>query len=88
MFKENIPVVSTKAYTGHTLGAAGGIEAVFTVQALLDQKLPSTSGFKNYDPVTFLKPTTKNLTITAEYAVSNSLAFGGNNSTLVFRRVE
>ncbi len=88
VFKKNIPVVSTKAYTGHTLGAAGGIEAVFTVQALLDQKLSATAGFETFDPESFIVPTTKNTELKAKFAVSNSLAFGGNNSSLVFRRVE
>lgn len=88
VFKKNIPVVSTKSFTGHTLGAAGGIEAAFTVQALLDQKLPVTAGFETFDPDSFVAPTTENVAIDAEFAISNSLAFGGNNSTLVFRRAE
>jgi len=88
IFKENIPVVSTKAYTGHTLGAAGGIEAVFSVQALLDQKLPATAGFSSLDSECTIQPTTENKDLKADFAVSNSLAFGGNNSTLVFRRAE
>jgi len=88
VFKKNIPVVSTKAYTGHTLGAAGGIEAVFTVQALLDQKLPATAGFSSIDSECTIYPTTENVDVQAEIAVSNSLAFGGNNSTLIFRRAE
>lgn len=87
-FQKNIPVVSTKAYTGHTLGAAGGIEAVFTVQALLDQKLPATAGFSSLDSECSIQPTTENLDVKADFAVSNSLAFGGNNSTLVFRKAE
>jgi 3-oxoacyl-[acyl-carrier-protein] synthase-1/3-oxoacyl-[acyl-carrier-protein] synthase II len=81
------PVVSTKAYTGHTLGAAGGLEAVFTVQALLDQKLPATLGFAQFDEECGITPTTSTLDIKAEVGVSHSLAFGGNNSVLVFRRV-
>ncbi|NQU44960.1 beta-ketoacyl-[acyl-carrier-protein] synthase family protein, partial [bacterium] len=44
------PVVSTKAFTGHTLGAAGGIEAVFTVWGLADRRVPSTPGFEEPDP--------------------------------------
>ncbi len=86
LFGAGIPVVSTKAYTGHTLGAAGGIEAAFTVQALLDGKLPATAGFKTFDPDCALAPTTENTELKARVAVSNSLAFGGNNSTLIFRR--
>lgn len=88
LFGQKVPVVSTKAYTGHTLGAAGGIEAVFTVQAILDQKLPTTAGFSLFDPECSIQPTTDNVKVDAEFAISNSLAFGGNNSTLVFRRAE
>ncbi len=86
MFGKEIPVVSTKAYTGHTLGAAGGIEAAFTVQALLDGKLPATAGFETADPDCAIVPTTSNTAVQATVAVSNSLAFGGNNSTLIFRK--
>ncbi len=86
LFGPDVPVVSTKAYTGHTLGAAGGIEAAFTVQALLDQALPATAGFETFDPDCTLAPTTQNTEIKARVGVSNSLAFGGNNSTLIFRR--
>jgi len=84
LFKEDIPTVSTKAFTGHTLGAAGGIEAIFTIEALRDQKLPATPGFEEFDPTCRIAPTTTNININAEFTLSNSLAFGGNNSTLVF----
>lgn len=87
-FSDTIPVVSTKAYTGHTLGAAGGIEAVFTVKALLDQRLPSTPGFEENDPECIISPTSENTPVNAEVGISNSLAFGGTNSTLVFRRTD
>lgn len=88
MFSKGIPIVSTKAYTGHTLGAAGGIEAIFSIRALLDQKLPATPGFAEYDPQCLIAPTLENIEIQTDYALSNSLAFGGNNSTLIFKRVE
>lgn len=88
MFSEKIPTVSTKGYTGHTLGAAGGLEAVFTVQTLLDQKLPATPGFAEFDSACGLSPTTSNIKVLAEFALSNSLAFGGNNSALIFQGVQ
>lgn len=88
IFSKNIPVVSTKAYTGHTLGAAGAIEAVFTIQALLDQKLPATAGFSEFDAECALSPTTRITELNTEYGISNSLAFGGNNSTLILRRAQ
>jgi 3-oxoacyl-(acyl-carrier-protein) synthase len=88
IFSDKIPVVSTKAYTGHTLGAAGGIEAVFAIQGLLDQKIPATPGFMEFDPACGLSPTQSNTEVSAEFALSNSLAFGGNNSALLLQGVE
>ena len=88
LFSDKIPTVSTKGYTGHTLGAAGGIESVFTIQGLLDQKLPVTPGFADFDPACGLSPTTTNTKVSAEFALSNSLAFGGNNSALIFQGVQ
>lgn len=86
LFSKSIPVVSTKAYTGHTLGAAGGIEAVFTVMALNDGQLPATAGFEEPDEECGIIPTTENMHIKGNAAISNSLAFGGNNSVLVFSK--
>ncbi len=86
LFSKSIPVVSTKAYTGHTLGAAGGIEAVFTVMALLDGQLPGTAGFEEPDQECGIIPTTENMPVKGNAAISNSLAFGGNNSVLVFSK--
>lgn len=86
LFPSSTPIVSTKAYTGHTLGAAGGIEAALTVQALRDQRLPATLGFAEPDPDCKIAPTTANTPVRARVALSDSLAFGGNNSVLVFRR--
>src|SRR3989304_3848257 len=83
MFPDSVPVVSTKAYPGHTLGADGGIEAVFTIKALIDRQVPATAGFEEYDQGCAITPTTKNTPISGRTAISNSLAFGGNNSVLV-----
>ncbi|MEJ2543397.1 MAG: beta-ketoacyl-[acyl-carrier-protein] synthase family protein [Calditrichaceae bacterium] len=88
LFSDKIPTVSTKGYTGHTLGAAGGVETVFAIQGLLDQKLPATPGFEEFDPACGVTPTTSNTNISAEFALSNSLAFGGNNSALIFQGVQ
>jgi 3-oxoacyl-[acyl-carrier-protein] synthase-1/3-oxoacyl-[acyl-carrier-protein] synthase II len=88
IFSDEIPTVSTKGYTGHTLGAAGGVESVFAIQGLLDQKLPATPGFEEFDPACGLSPTISNTNVSAEFALSNSLAFGGNNSALIFQGVQ
>lgn len=86
MLPDNVPIVATKAYTGHTLGAAGALQAVFAVQALVDQHLPATAGFEEPDSEVGRVPTRTNLTVSARVALSNSLAFGGNNSVLVLSR--
>lgn len=89
-------VCATKGYTGHTLGAAGAVEAVLTVQSLHTGILPDSAGFAQADPEIGLVPTTNNNAHTASpkqktqhkfrHALSQSLAFGGNNSVLIFSR--
>jgi len=77
------PVVSTKGMTGHTLGAAGALEAIFTVRNLLDGKVPPCAGFQTPDPDCALVPTTRLTPTEARAALSDSLAFGGANAALV-----
>ncbi len=79
-------ILSTKGYTGHTLGAAGAIDAVLTVLSLQKQWIPENAGFLNEDPEIGLSPVTRSTDFKAEYALSTSLAFGGNNSAVIFRR--
>jgi len=78
-----VPFLSTKGYTGHTLGAAGGIEAVFTLACLQRGEVPANVGFTEPDPELAASPVTQNTSITGEIALSESLAFGGNNSVLI-----
>ncbi len=85
IFGAKIKILSTKGYTGHTLGAAGGIEAVFTAAALRDGWLPPSVGFKTYDEEIGIAPLSEKTDINAEFALSTSLAFGGNNAALVIR---
>lgn len=89
VFREHlpgIPFLSTKGYTGHTLGAAGALEAVFTVACMNLGKIPPSRGFSNPDPESGLSPVTSPLAIKAPAAISQSVAFGGNNAVLVFTR--
>jgi 3-oxoacyl-[acyl-carrier-protein] synthase II len=79
-----IPFLSTKGYTGHTLGAAGAIEAVFTVACLERGKIPGSAGFVNPDPQLPACPSGSEMEIQGSMAVSESLAFGGHNGVLVF----
>ena len=87
MFKDKTKVLSTKGYTGHTLGAAGAIDAVLTVLSLEKQWLPINAGFLDEDPEIGFSPVTESMSFKAEYALSTSLAFGGKNSAVIFRRV-
>lgn len=82
----NTMISATKGATGHTLGAAGAIEAAITVQCLLDGLLPPSPGFINYDHELEVYPVQKTTPITGNYAMSQSLAFGGQNAALVFKR--
>lgn len=78
-----VAVWGSKSVTGHTLGAAGAIEAVLTLQALNRRVLPATVGFTTPDEQLQLVPTTRQTAITKRFAVSDSLAFGGCNAALV-----
>ena len=81
-----LAVSSTKSMTGHLLGAAGGIEAVFTVLAIRDQIAPPTANLFHRDPkcdLDFVPNIARDMNIRA--ALSNSFGFGGTNATLAFR---
>ena len=86
---KSVMMSSTKSMTGHLLGAAGAIEAVFSVLALKDQVAPPTINLVNpsegcdLDYVTDGKARPSNI----EYALSNSFGFGGTNGTLIFKRI-
>ena len=79
--------LSTKGYTGHTLGAAGGLEAAFTVLGLREGWLPASMGFVNPADDIPVAPLRKRCKISGQYAMSTSLAFGGNNSAVLIRRM-
>ncbi len=83
----NVPVVSTKSYTGHLLGAAGATEAVFTIAGLEQGWVPANLRLDPVDPEIALHLPEALLEGDFEFAMSNSLAFGGNNASLVFGRV-
>ncbi len=85
---KKLAVSSTKSMTGHLLGAAGGIEAVFTALALHEQIAPPTINLVNQDPqcdLDYVPNEARRMPI--KVAVSNSFGFGGTNGTLVFRAV-
>jgi 3-oxoacyl-[acyl-carrier-protein] synthase II len=83
----SVAISSTKSMTGHLLGAAGGVEAVFTILAMRDQVAPPTINLDNPDPacdLDYVPHTARDMKI--DVAISNSFGFGGTNGTLVFRR--
>ena len=86
VFGAGLKMLSTKGYTGHTLGAAGGLEAVFTAAGLRDGWIPASAGFLNQDASIPLAPVQEKTAICGSYAVSTSLAFGGNNAAIVIGR--
>ncbi len=84
-----IPVSSTKSMTGHLLGAAGGIEAVFSILALVHGILPPTINLENPDPACDLDYVPNKARPAAiKAALSNSFGFGGVNACLIFTRVD
>ena len=83
--RDKLIVVSTKGITGHTLGAAGGIEAVFTLMALRKAESPGTVGCLALDPEFPLEPLPQEKTanLHSRWGLSESLAFGGGNAVLI-----
>ncbi|GAC1431377.1 MAG: hypothetical protein NVSMB68_03710 [Thermoanaerobaculia bacterium] len=83
-----VPVSSSKSYFGHTLGAAGGIEAVITVLAIINQTAPPTLRLNVAAadcPLDYIPHTPRSMPMNS--ALSNTFGFGGSNVSLMFRRV-
>ena len=85
----SVAVSSTKSMTGHLLGAAGGIEAIYTAMAIKHQVAPPTINLDNPDPdcdLDYVPNTAREMKI--DVALSNSFGFGGTNGTLVLRKID
>ncbi|MEY2694876.1 MAG: beta-ketoacyl-ACP synthase, partial [Actinomycetota bacterium] len=86
---QNLVVAATKSATGHLLGGAGAIEAIFTILALKEQTAPPTINLDNQDPAIdlYVPRTPTKLTRPDAIAISNSFGFGGHNAVLAFRNL-
>lgn len=83
----DIIISGTKSMTGHCLGAAGAIEAIFTIKAMIEDICPPTINYKQQDPDCDLNYTPNKATKRRlHYALSNSVGFGGQNAALVFKK--
>ena len=85
---KKVAISSTKSMTGHLLGAAGAVEAIFTVLAIRDQVAPPTINLENPDEgcdLDYVPNIARKMKI--DFALSNSFGFGGTNGTLVFQKI-
>lgn len=86
--ENKVAVTSTKSSAGHLLGAAGGLEAIFTALAIRDQIAPATRNLEHPDPFTagvdIISGSARKMSI--EYAISNGFGFGGVNASILFKR--
>lgn len=85
LFGDEVPVVSTKGYTGHTLGAAGATEAVLASFALTDGWIPASPGASPVDEKITINIATERTAGSFRRVLSNSFAFGGNNVSVLLR---
>ncbi len=84
----DVNISSTKSQTGHLLGAAGAIEAIFSVLTIKNQIMPSTKNLENpieHSKINIIKGMPKKEKI--EYVLSNSFGFGGTNVSLIFKNI-
>jgi len=85
----HVAISSTKSMTGHLLGAAGGIEAVFSIMSIKDQLAPPTINLENPGEgcdLDYVPGSAREMKI--DYALSNSFGFGGTNGTLIFKKLD
>ncbi len=84
----NVLMGSTKSMTGHLLGAAGAVEAIFSVQALVNSKVPPTINLDNPDEgcdLDYIRGAARDVSL--DYVLCNSFGFGGTNGSLIFKKI-
>jgi 3-oxoacyl-(acyl-carrier-protein) synthase len=86
MLGPDVKFISTKGFTGHTLGAAGALEAIFTAVGLKEGWVPANIGFSQIDEEIGIAPLRERTKISGAHALSTSLAFGGNNAALILKQ--
>jgi 3-oxoacyl-[acyl-carrier-protein] synthase-1 len=86
LFPPSVRVVATKGYTGHTLGAAGAIEAALSVMAIEHGWIPASLGAEPLDPELPLRVTLRSEPVPSRFVLSNSFAFGGSNACIALGR--
>jgi 3-oxoacyl-[acyl-carrier-protein] synthase-1 len=86
LFPASTPMSSTKGWTGHTLGAAGIVEAIIAMDTFHTGLLPGNLHCKRVDPEIALQLAEENREASPEHVMSNSFGFGGNNASLIFSR--
>jgi 3-oxoacyl-(acyl-carrier-protein) synthase len=87
LFGEPPPFISTKSYTGHTLGASGAIEAVYSALSLEHQEIYASLNFEQPIPGIGLQPVQACVEYALRHVMSNSFGFGGNCTSLIFSKV-
>ncbi len=86
LFGDAVPFSSTKSFTGHTLAAAGAVEALFSLMALQNNHIFPNLNFENKMEELTIKPVTSAITKPLQHVISNSFGFGGNNVSLIFSK--
>jgi 3-oxoacyl-[acyl-carrier-protein] synthase-1 len=87
LFGAAVPVNSTKGMTGHTLGAAGAVEAILSVLAIEEGRVPGSAGTRTVDPALRARYEVEGRACDVSRVMSNSFGFGGSNCSLVFGRL-
>jgi 3-oxoacyl-[acyl-carrier-protein] synthase-1 len=86
MFPSSVLASSTKGWTGHTLGAAGILEAIFAIETLASGLIPGTLNLQSLDPDIAITMTAENTPRLPQHVMTNSFGFGGNNACLIFSK--